>query len=525
MTYKNDTFKTSQEFPRSYWKDSVHTPEFPQVSRDMDVDVVIVGAGISGITSAYVLQNEGLNVAILEAGKILGGTTGHTTAKITAQHDLIYHELLTKMGKSKARLYYEANINALHFMEQTIEKHHINCEFSKQDAYVYATSEECAHKIEKEAEAYKALSIDGELLEDIPLHIPIKNAVVMRNQAQFHPLKYLTELVQHITAQGGNIFEQTTAVSIEAGKRPTVLTREGHRVTANYILSCSHFPFYEGIGMYSSRLTADRSYALAAKTKVQYPGGLYINAEQPARSLRSVKINDEEMVLIVGESHKTGQGEDTMKHYQALETFGEQVLGLESVPYHWSAQDLTTLDKVPYIGELTSSQPNILIATGYRKWGMTNGTVAALLFRDIILKKKNHYRDLYTPSRFYVNPSLKNFLVENANVAAHLIKGKLQLSNINPDTLVKDEGAIISVKGERKGAYKDTDGKLHIVDTTCTHIGCEVEWNSGERTWDCPCHGSRFSYTGEVIEGPAEKPLQPYDYKMIDNLTSDDSGY
>jgi Rieske Fe-S protein len=214
-----------------------------------------------------------------------------------------------------------------------------------------------------------------------------------------------------------------------------------------------------------------------------------------------------------------------MEHYKALKNFAEQVFDIENTVYRWSAQDLVTLDKLPYIGELTSSQPNILVATGYRKWGMTNGTAAALLFRDIILGKENAYQHLYSPSRFYANPSLKNFLVENADVVSHLIKGKLEISDVRAEDLSNDEGAVTTVRGHRKGAYKDQEGKLHIVDTTCTHIGCEVEWNSGDRSWDCPCHGSRFSYTGEVIEGPAEKPLQKYDYTMLDNLTSEDSGY
>ena len=252
---------------------------------------------------------------------------------------------------------------------------------------------------------------------------------------------------------------------------------------------------------------------------------MYISADEPTRSLRSVTVNGEEMVLIVGESHKTGQGIETMEHYKALETFGEEVFGLEEIVHRWSAQDLITLDKLPYIGELTSGQPNILIATGFRKWGMSNGTAAALLFRDMILGKENTFQKLYTPSRFYANPSFKNFLVENANVVGQLIKGKLDSPKTNPEDLSNGEGAVITMDGHRKGAYKDDEGKLHIVDTTCTHIGCEVEWNNGDRTWDCPCHGSRFSFTGEVIEGPAEKPLQKYDYKMIDNLTSEDSGY
>lgn len=347
----------------------------------------------------------------------------------------------------------------------------------------------------------------------------------MRNQAQFHPLKYLVHLVDEITKKDGQIFNHTTAVNVETGENPTVLTSNDHRVTAKFVLACSHFPFYEGMGLYSTRMYADRSYVLAVKPNKPFPGGMYISADQPTRSVRSVTINGEEMLLLVGESHKTGQGIDTKKHFDALEQWGQEVFGIEEIPYRWSAQDLTTLDKVPYIGEITSGQPNILIATGYRKWGMTNGTAAALLLKDIVLGRENIFKNLFTPSRFYATPSIKNFLVQNADVVGHLIKGKLQMSNMNPKTLDNDEGAVISINGERKGAYRDEKGELHIVDTTCTHVGCEVEWNSGERSWDCPCHGSRFTYTGEVIEGPAEKPLQKYDYKMIDNLTSEDSGY
>ncbi|MDW0109720.1 FAD-dependent oxidoreductase [Sporosarcina aquimarina] len=500
-------------------------PKFPKLEQDLDVDVVVVGAGITGITSAYLLANEGAKVAVLESDEVLNGTTGHTTAKITAQHDLIYAEFIHSLGREKAELYYRANTEALDFMRETVETHGIECEFSTQDAYIYATTEKYAKKIEKEVEAYKTLGIDGGLVDSIPFDIDIQNALVMKNQAQFHPTKYLVHLIQHITEKGGQIFEQTTAVNIDTGDHPAVLTKEDRRIRAKHVLICSHFPFYEGTGLYSTRMYANRSYALAVKTKDKYPGGIYLGADKPARSLRSVTANDEELILIVGEDHKTGQSIDTMDHYKALETFGTEVFDLEEIRYRWSAQDLVTLDNLPYIGELTSGQSNILIATGFRKWGMSNGTAAALLFRDMVLGKENPYEELYTPSRFNAHPSVKNFVVENANVVGQLLKGKLDSPTRTPESLVKGEGAVVTLDGHRKGAFKDEDGEVHIVDTTCTHIGCEVAWNNGERTWDCPCHGSRFSYTGEVIEGPAEKPLQKYDYKMMDNLTSEDSGY
>lgn len=509
----------------SYWRTHIEFPAFPKLEQDIDVDVVIVGAGITGITSAYLLVEEGLKVAVIDSDEVLNGTTGHTTAKITAQHDLIYAEFMHSLGREKAGFYYQANSEALKFMKETVDKHSIECEFSSQDAYIYSTTEKFAKKIVKEAEAYKTLGIDGELVDTIPFNIDIQNALVMKNQAQFHPTKYLVRLIQHITEKGGQIFEQTTAVNIETGENPSVLTTEDKRITANHVLICSHFPFYEGAGLYSTKLYANRSYALAVKTKKKFPGGMYISADKPARSLRSVTANEEELVLIVGEDHKTGQGIETMDHYKALETFGEEVFELEEVRYRWSAQDLVTLDNLPYIGELTAGNPNVLVATGFRKWGMSNGTAAGLLLRDLVLGKENPYEELYTPSRFNVHPSVKNFVVENANVVSQLIKGKLDSPKTTPEELSNGEGAVITLDGHRKGAFRDDEGKLHIVDTTCTHIGCEVAWNNGERTWDCPCHGSRFSFTGEVLEGPAEKPLQKYDYKMIDNLTSEDSGY
>lgn len=511
--------------PQSYWRASYEATTFPKLEEDVSADVIIVGGGITGITSAYLLANEGFKVILIDAGQLLSGTTGHTTAKITTQHGVIYDELIRNVGRNMARLYYEANDEALQFMKQTIDKHQIDCELTEQDAYIYATTDGYADELEKELLAYEKLGIKGELVESIPFNIQIKNALVMKKQAQFHPLKYLAHLVKIIMEKGGRIYENTTAVNIEKEEQKTVLTSEGHRLSGRYVLVCSHFPFYEGLGLYFTRMYSDRSYAVVVKTKTPIPGGMYLSVDAPSRSLRSIQVDGEEMVLLVGEDHKTGQGIDTMSYYNSLATFAEDVFDVERIVYRWSAQDLITIDKIPYIGPLTSNNPNVLAATGFRKWGMTNGTAAALLFKHIILGQKSHYEQLFSPSRFYVNPSLKNFLVENAGVVGQLIKGKLDLPDKELESLANDEGAVITLDGHRKGAYRDEQGELHIVYTTCTHVGCEVNWNSGDRTWDCPCHGSRFSYTGEVINGPAEKPLQKYDFKMSDNLTSDDSGY
>lgn len=514
------------QYPEPYWRDGIELPKFNQLNQDIETDVVIVGGGITGITAAYLLVKEGIKVTLIDAGKLLNGTTGHTTAKITAQHDLIYDDFINHFGISKARMYYEANSNALKFIKNTIHELQIDCDFSEQDAYLYTTSEQNVQKIEKEYQAYQKLNIDGKLVREIPFTIKTYLALGMKNQAQFHPLKYLTRLVKEITDKGGLIFEDTTAVNIESeDRKATVLTRDGKRIIGNGVLCCSHFPFYESTGFYFTRLYADRSYVLATKTKMDYPGGMYLSVDQPSRSIRFTPVDGETLLIIGGESHKAGQGKDTSEHYKALEKFAKETFNLNQFDYRWSTQDLTTLDKMPYVGEITKSQPNILIATGYRKWGMTNGTAAAMLLRDIALNKENPYKDIYTPTRFYADPSLKKFFTENADVAKHLLKGKLELADKSLDDLKNDEGAVVMINGTRKGAYRDSEGKLHIVDTTCTHVGCECNWNDGDRTWDCPCHGSRFSYTGEVIEGPAEKPLQHENFIMLENLTSEKSGY
>lgn len=513
-------FQLTEEFPQGkmpfepepYWRESAQLKTFPALSIDTEVDVAIVGGGITGITTAYLLTKQGLKVAVLEADQVLNGTTGHTTAKVTAQHGLIYDEFIQHLGVEKSKQYYEANSNALQFVRQTVKDLQIECDLTDEDAYIYAISDQYLQKVRKEYDAYQKLGIPSEFTENIPLPIDVKGAIVMKDQAQFHPIKFLEALVNEITKAGGEIYEQTTAVNIDqTTPKPMVITREGRRVTCKYAISCSHFPFFDGKGFYFTRLHAERSYVLGVRTKYEFPGGMYYSADSPRRSLRYTPFNGEKLILISGDGHKTGEGTPTFTHYKALEEFGQDVMGIEEIKYRWSAQDLYTLDKVPYVGPITSNKPNILVATGYRKWGMSNGIAAAHLLSDLVLEKENPYQDLYSPSRFYADPSIKQFLMKNLDVAGHLIEGKIDIADKRIEDIRNDEGSVVVINGKRAGCYKDADGNLNLVDTTCTHMGCEVEWNSGDRTWDCPCHGSRFSVQGDVVEGPAKKPLKRVD--------------
>ncbi|KKO54694.1 FAD-dependent oxidoreductase [Paenibacillus sp. DMB20] len=501
-------------FPESFWRATTELPAFPRLAEDIEADVAVVGAGITGITAAYLLAKAGKDVVLLEAGRILNGTTGFTTAKVTAQHGMIYHEFMNHFGEEQARLYYDACSEAMDFIRRRTEDMGAECDLEQEDAYIYTQDDEnMRSKLEDEFRAYKKLGIPGEWLESLPLPMPIKGAIKMPNQYRFHPLAYLKRMVEEFLKMGGRIYENTTIGGEAKTEGPiTIKTRRGnHSITCQFAVSASHFPFHDGRAMYFARLHVERSYAVAIKPETDYPGGMYLSVDQPTRSLRSVSYNGEQLVLVGGENHPTGKSECTHQHYENLEKFGGELLGARAIPFRWSTQDLITLDKLPYIGPITSKQDRILVATGYRKWGMTNGTAAAIILTDQILEKENRYSGLYTPSRFNADPALKTFIVQNAGVAKDFIAGKFEMSHANIEDLKAGEGAVVRHNGQRAGAYKNEKGKLFLVDTTCSHMGCEVEWNEGERSWDCPCHGSRYAYDGKVLEGPAIEPLKKLD--------------
>ncbi|MGE5389997.1 MAG: FAD-dependent oxidoreductase [Deltaproteobacteria bacterium] len=489
----------------SYWIDSVSIPSFPQLEEDITVDVAIVGGGITGITSAYLLTQRGLKVAIAEAGKVLHGTTGHTTAKVTSQHSLIYARLIKEMGSELARQYAEANETAIKMIHKTIEEQGIDCDFSWLPAYVYTQSEQYIKDIQDETRAAKELGIDAAYQEKIPLPFKIWAAVRFDRQAQFHPLKYLKVLAEYVTDHGGYIFEDTVTVNLE-DKPVTVITKNGPRIKADKIIVASHYPFFDGGGFFITRIYADKSYALAIKAQEKFPEGTFITAETPTRSLRAQKDGGDELIIVGGEHHKTGDETDTNVHYRNLIEYARNSFTVTDIPYRWSTQDCMTIDGVPYVGHLTPRSPDIYVATGFNKWGMTNSMASSMILADLITKGDSPWAPVYNPSRFNL-ASVKTFLVQNADVAKELVSGKM--ARLPEDVDVKPgEAQVLAVEGQKMGVYRDDEGELHWVDTTCTHLGCELKWNEAERTWDCPCHGSRFGYNGDVVEGPAFYQLQ-----------------
>jgi glycine/D-amino acid oxidase-like deaminating enzyme/nitrite reductase/ring-hydroxylating ferredoxin subunit len=486
----------------SYWIASTPDAIFPPLSGAVDVDVAVIGGGIVGITTAYFLKQAGLKVGIIEANRILQGVTGHTTAKVTSLHRLIYHPLIQEIGRDLTRQYAEANQTAIEKIASVAQSEAISCDFIRKPAYTYADSDQSLDPVIREVQAAKSLGLPASYVEDVPLPFETSGAVCFQNQAQFHPRKYLCALARKIPGDGSMIFEKTRALNITEGD-PCIIKTDLGTMTAKDVVIATHFPFYDKPGMYFARMYQSRSYALGVRMEEPLPDGMFINSEGPSRSLRSQPLDDGELVIVSGDQHKTGHEGDTTIHYRRLEEFIRSHYTVTSIDYRWSTQDIITVDRVPYIGRLTNDSRHLYVATGFRKWGMTNGTAAAMILTDLILGRHNPWVQVFDPSRFKPSASsARSFISQNIDVAGQFVGGYLPKPSKDPCLLAPGQGEILEVAGEKVAVSRDRDGNVRMLDPACRHLGCNVSWNSAEQTWDCPCHGSRYTALGEVINGP-----------------------
>lgn len=490
----------------SLWIDTTPDADYPTLEKDITVDVAILGAGIAGITTAVRLKEAGLKVVLIESRKVVEGATGYTTAKVTSAHTLIYDHLISNFGQELAQQYADANQAAIEWVAKQVEQKKIEADFSRQTMYVYASDNKQRQQIEQEYKAAQSLKLPVNLVDEVPLPIATKGAICYNNQAQFHPRKYLLALLATIPGNGSHVFQQTRALDVKEGEPCHVITNKG-TVTAKQVVVATHYPIYDP-AFYFTRLYPFRDYAVAFTAKQPLSDDMFIGAGEPAYSLRSQPSPDGTLYILGGRSHPAGRMKNAEAYYQELIDYATKELGAEKIVYHWSTQDNSTPDKIPYIGLISPFSVHVYVATGFGGWGMTNGTVAGLLISDFITEKSNPWAEVYNPNRFKPLVSAQEFTSQNIEVAEHFISGKLSKGCcMAANKLQNGQAEILDDNGEKVAVYKDEAGKIHALSAYCTHMGCVVNWNNSERSWDCPCHGSRFDYSGQVLHGPAVKDL------------------
>ena len=494
----------------SLWVSTSDAPAFEQLEGDTETDVAVIGAGIAGLTAAVLLKEQGRRVVVIDSGGVAAGATGFTTAKVTALHGLVYDGLRQSYGDEGARHYAAANLTGMATVLALAERYGIECDLERRPAYTYTQEESSLDAVRAEVEAARAAGLDAHFTTDTDLPYPVAGAIRVDDQAQFHPRRYCLGLARALEGGGCRVYERTRALDVdEDGARGTVRTHGG-TLTADVVIEATHLPFSDR-GGYFARSYPMRSYALSARLDGPVPAGMYLSVDSPTRSVRSARLGGEDVAILGGEGHKVGQDPDTTERYRALEEWAREQFPVRTITHRWSAQDYMPVDHVPFVGALAKGSRRVLVATGFKKWGMSNGSAAGVMLADRIAGRDNEFAGFFDTDRRNPRQSLKELLKENADVAKRFVGDRVRTDPRSPDDLAPGEAAVVAGSGGRVAAYRDPAGALHQVSPVCTHLGCTVSWNGAETTWDCPCHGSRFTCDGQVIEGPAVKDLGPPD--------------
>ena len=490
----------------SLWLATSPKTEYPGLDGDQTADVAILGGGIVGLSAAFLLSRAGVNVTVLESGLVGAGVTGHSTAKVSSLHGLTYAGLRSTFGEDVARVYGDANQAGLEQVASLVEELRIDCDFDRRPNYTYSESSAERDQIEEEVETAASLGLPAVYTEETDLPFAVAAGVRFDDQAQFHPSKYLAGLAGATHNQGVQIYERTRAVGVDAGSPCHVKTEGGHVVSAERVIVATGFPILDR-GLYFARLHTEREYVLAVRVSGTPPQGMYLSTEQPSHSIRSHPLDaDHQLLIVAGESHKTGQA-DSAERYSRLEAWVRARWDVVAVERRWSTQDNMPADGLPYIGRLSPRSDRIYTATGFKKWGLAKGTAAAMILSDLVLGRSSAWATTFDPGRLNARASAASLLKENANVAARFVGDRITKREAAAD-LRPDEGRVVRAGSRQIAAYRDEDGDLHEVSARCTHMGCIVAFNDAERTWDCPCHGSRFSVDGRVLQGPATADLE-----------------
>lgn len=467
------------------WIEDYKLPKRESLNNDIKTDITIIGAGMCGILISFMLKEAGINSIIIEANKVANGITKNTTAKITSQHNLIYKKLITNFGYKRAKQYLVANQEAVSLYQLFITSLNIDCDFEVKPSYVYSTSD--TKEIEAEIKACQSLGMKAEFTDKLDLPFPIKGAVKFDNQAQFNPIKFIKSISKEL-----KIYENTKALAIN---EDVIVTNRG-KIKSKLIVVATHFPFLNIPGYYFARMYQQRSYVIVLENAPKL-NGMYIDQSDEGYSFRTYK----NLLLLGGSSHRTGQNDGSC--YKKLRLAANKLYPLSKEVYRFSNQDCMTLDSIPYIGRYSKSTPTLYVATGFNKWGMTSSMVSAMIISDMIKGNHNKYSDIFCPQRFNLSASSKNLAKSLLESISGMVIDKLKIPSKSLKELKRGEGGIINYNNHKVGVFKSKSGKLFWVNPRCSHLGCELKWNQDELTWDCPCHGSRFDYKGNLIDNPA----------------------
>ncbi len=475
----------------SIWSRTAEMPKRKALSKDIQTNTAVIGGGLAGILTAYFLNNLGIKTVVLEASSVGSGQTKNTTAKITSQHGLIYDYLTEHFSQDKALQYARANQNAIEEYQRIIEKERISCHFERLPAYLYSTSEE--KPLIKEAQAAKSLGIDASFTTRTSLPFEVKGAVKFNHQAQFHPLEFLKAI-----SEGLEIYEDTRVKEVKGNE----IFTDGGRVRADKIVFACHYPFVNLPGLYFIKMHQERSYVIALSGAAKLDG-TYLGIDSDGLSFR----NYEDLLLLGGGNHRTGENR-VGGQYDTLCRAAKELYKNSAETARWSAQDCMTPDYLPYIGQFSSTMPDWYIATGFKKWGMTSSMVSAVLISDAIAGIKNPNAELFSPLRAASAPLAKGILQEGKQAVKGLSKRIFAPPREYTENLPEGHGGVVEYEGHKAGVYKDENGQVFAVSVQCPHLGCQLEWNPDEKSWDCPCHGSRFDYKGNLIDNPAQEDIR-----------------
>lgn len=492
----------------SIWKGTApRDTAFPTLSEELETDVAVIGGGITGVTAARLLSAFGKKVVLLEAMCIGRGTTGNSTGNLHLTVDEYIYSLKEKWGDEKARQVLESRRAMIDFIEKTVAELKIPCGFARRPHYIFPLDKSRAGLMEQEYEAVHGLGFPAALVKDVPLPFSVGQALRIDGQAQFNPLIYIRSLARAAESGSCRIFENSKVMAIDEKK--AVVTTERGKVRAECIIMATHTP--KGFNLLQAELGPYREYGLAARLRNgKSPEGLFWTTEETSHSIRSYESGGEKYLVVIGEEHKVGQHEDGVNYYERVEAFARSRFDVDSIAWRWSAQNYKPADGLPYIGR-SIGPDNVFVATGFAANGLVYGTLAASIITGLVLGHKALWADVYDSRRFTPLKSAKEFMAENLNVGKQYLKslkpsGLRTMGSLQPGT-----GGLVELHGDRLAVYRDPQGAPIVLSPACTHLGCIVHWNNLDKSWDCPCHGSRFRPDGAVIEGPAIPGLKKKD--------------